>query len=164
MMAELEVSKDRVIACSNTTMLIVSYILPIALSNFIQASWAERYILTLKRRLYMMLRSELSKNWIHYLPIVTNSLNNSPLESLGFLKPSDIRTEADSVKVDEALRKNGISPKESLPTFQEQNENQKNYEQNKKNLQTGMYCYLSFDEKLFDKSFDIAVRLNISYC
>ena len=111
-----------------------------------------------------MLRSELSKNWIHYLPIVTNSLNNSPLESLGFLKPSDIRTEADSVKVDEALRKNGISPKESLPTFQEQNENQKNYEQNKKNLQTGMYCYLSFDEKLFDKSFDIAVRLNISYC
>ena len=79
-------------------MLIVSYILPIALSNFIQASWAERYILTLKRRLYMMLRSELSKNWIHYLPIVTNSLNNSPLESLGFLKPSDIRTEADSVK------------------------------------------------------------------
>ena len=46
----------------------------------------------------MMLRSELSKNWIHYLPIVTNSLNNSPLESLGFLKPSDIRTEADSVK------------------------------------------------------------------
>ena len=99
-------------------MLIVSYILPIALSNFIQASWAERYILTLKRRLYMMLRSELSKNWIHYLPIVTNSLNNSPLESLGFLKPSDIRTEADSVKVDEALRKNGISPKESLPTFQ----------------------------------------------
>ena len=71
-------------------------------SAFIKASWAERYILTLKRRLYMMLRSELSKDWIHYLPIVTNSLNNSPLESLGFLKPSDIRTEADSIKVDQA--------------------------------------------------------------
>ena len=133
-------------------------------SAFIKASWAERYILTLKRRLYMMLRSELSKDWIHYLPIVTNSLNNSPLESLGFLKPSDIRTEADSIKVDQALALNEITPKETLPTFEEQNENQKNYEKNKKNLLPGTFCYLDFNEKLFDKSFDVALRLNISGC
>ena len=111
-----------------------------------------------------MLRSELSKDWIHYLPIVTNSLNNSPLESLGFLKPSDIRTEADSIKVDQALALNEITRKETLPTFEEQNENQKNYEKNKKNLLPGTFCYLDFNEKLFDKSFDVAVRLNISGC
>ena len=105
-----------------------------------------------------MLRSELSRDWIHYLPIVTNSLNNSPIESLGFLKPNDIRTEADSARVDQALQLNGIPSKETLPTFQEQNENQEKYAKSKKNLQPGMFCYLTFDEKLFDKSFDVAVR------
>ena len=105
-----------------------------------------------------MLRSELSRDWIHYLPIVTNSLNNSPIESLGFLKPNDIRTEADSAKVDQALQLNGIPSKETLPTFQEQNENQEKYAKSKKNLQPGMFCYLTIDEKLFDKSFDVAVR------
>ena len=43
----------------------------------------------------MILRSKLSKDWPHYLPIVTNSLNNTPLKKIGFLKPCDIQSEAD---------------------------------------------------------------------
>ena len=124
------------------------------------ASWAERYILIVKRTLYMTLRSELSKNWPYYLPIITKSLNDTPVESLGFLKPSDIKSELDTVKVDEALKLHGLK-KRILPTFQEQNENQRTYEENRKNILPDSYCYLTFDEKLFDKSFDVSVKLNI---
>ena len=124
------------------------------------ASWAERYILIVKRTLYMTLRSELSKDWPHYLPIITKSLNDTPVESLGFLKPSDIKSELDTVKVDEALKLHGLQ-KRKLPTFQEQNENQQRYEQNPKNILPNSYCYLTFDEKLFDKSFHVSVKLNI---
>ena len=125
-----------------------------------KASWAERYILIVKRALYMTLRSELSKNWPHYLPIITKSLNDGPVASLGFLKPSDIKSEADSAKVDEALKSHHLT-KRVLPTFQEQNENQQRYEANKKNILPNSYCYLNFDEKLFDKSFHVSVSQNI---
>ena len=108
----------------------------------------------------MTLWSELSKNWPHYLPIITKSLNDTPVESLGFLKPSDIKSELDSVKVDEALKLHGLN-KRNLPTFQEQNENQQRYEENPKNILPDSYCYLTFDEKLFDKSFNVSVKLNI---
>ena len=104
----------------------------------------------------MTLRSELSKNWPYYLPIITKSLNDMPVESLGFLKPSDIKSEADSVKVDEALKSHNLT-KRLLPSFQEQNENQRHYEENKKNILPNSYCYLNFDEKLFDKSFNVSV-------
>ena len=84
--------------------------------------------------LYMVLRSELSKDWIHYLPIVTKSINNTPLKKLGYLRPIDIQTEADSVKVENALKTHGLE-KVTLPTYQEQNKNQAKYEANKKNIQ-----------------------------
>ena len=108
----------------------------------------------------MALRSELSKNWPYYLPIITKSLNDLPVESLGFLKPSDIKSEADSAKVDEALKLHNLT-KKVLPTFEEQNENQRRYEANKKNILPNSYCYLTFEEKLFDKSFNVSVKLNI---
>ena len=72
----------------------------------------------------MLLRSKLSRDWIHYLPFVTDALNNTPLKKIGFLKPLDIQSEADTIKVESALRSHGLKPLE-LPTFQEQNENQK---------------------------------------
>lgn len=110
----------------------------------------------------MILRAKLSKDWIHYLPIVTESFNNTPLKKLGYLKPSDIQSEADTIKVESALRSHGLKPLE-LPTFQEQNENQKKYEAQKKNIQVNTFCYLDFGENLFDKAFDVSVCEN-KYC
>ena len=106
--------------------------------------------------MYIALRSELSKDWIHYLPIVTESLNNTPLKKIGFLKPSDIQSEADTIKVENALRRHSLKPLE-LPTFQEQNKNQQKYEARSKNIQVNSYCYLDFGENIFEKSFDVSV-------
>ena len=130
--------------------------------HLFQASYAEHYILLLKRKLYMILRSKLSKDWIHYLPIVTEAFNNTPLKKLGFLKPSDIQSEADTIKVENALKSHGLKPIE-LPTFQEQNKNQQTYEAKAKNIQVNTYCYLDFGENVFDKAYDVSVGLNI-YC
>ena len=110
----------------------------------------------------MLLRSKLSRDWIHYLPFVTDALNNTPLKKIGFLKPLDIQSEADTIKVESALRSHGLKPLE-LPTFQEQNVNQKKYEAQKKNIQVNTFCYLDFGENLFDKSFHVSVCEN-KYC
>lgn len=40
-----------------------------------KASFAEASIALIKRKLYMMLRAELSRDWPHYLEITTASLN-----------------------------------------------------------------------------------------
>ena len=104
----------------------------------------------------MVLRSKLSKDWPNYLPLVTESLNNTPLKKIGFLRPIDIQSEADTIKVENALRSHGLKPLE-LPTFQEQNENQKNYEAQTNNIQVNTFCYLDFQENIFDKAFDVSV-------
>lgn len=104
----------------------------------------------------MLLRSQLSQDWPRYLPIVTESLNNSPLKKLGYLKPNDISTEADTVLVQKARQVHNIEVPQ-LPTFEEQNKNQAIYEANKKNLQVNDFIYLSFPETAFDKSYDTSV-------
>ena len=104
----------------------------------------------------MILRSKLSKDWPHYLPIVTNSFNNTPLKKIGFLKPCDIQREADNIKVENALKSHGLKPL-ALPTFQEQNKNQEKYEAKSKNIQVNTYCYLDFGENVFDKAYDVSV-------
>lgn len=104
----------------------------------------------------MTCRSELSKDWVKFLPIVTEAFNNTPLKKLGFLKPSDIQSETDSVRVNAALKEHGLK-QPVLPTFQEQNKNQAEYEANPKNIQVNTHCYLNFEEKLFDKAYDVSV-------
>lgn len=122
-----------------------------------KASAVEHFIGILKKRIYMRLRGTLSKDWVSALRQVTAQMNNTPLKHLGWLKPSEINSVADSVKVFEAKRKHGI-PILHEPSFEVQIKNQQKYEQNAKNLlQKGSYCYLDFDEKLFDKSYDVSV-------
>jgi len=104
-----------------------------------------------------MLRSGLSKDWIKYLPNVVNSYNSTPLKKLGFLKPNDINTEFDSVLVDAKKQQQNISSFQE-PTITDQIKNQKTYEKNPNKLQVEDYVYLNFNEKLFDKSFDVQVR------
>ena len=103
----------------------------------------------------MLLRGTLNQDWVKVLPKVTNSLNNTPLKKLGWLTPNSINSEIDSVRVKKAKKSfNIISYSE--PDFETQQQNQKTYEQSKA-LQVNSFVYLDFDEKLFDKSFDVSV-------
>jgi hypothetical protein len=121
-----------------------------------KANFAEHSILLVKRKLYMLLRGILSHDWVNYLSQVTQSLNNTPTQHLGWLKPNSITAESDSVKVQKAQEANHVKVYIE-PNFDIQRQNQQNYENNKNTLQVNDYVYLNFEEKLFDKSFDVAV-------
>ena len=45
------------------------------------------------------------------------------------------------------------------PDYKTQQENQIKFQSSKSELQKGNFCYVDFDEKLFDKSFDVVVSL-----
>ena len=122
-----------------------------------KANFAENSILLVKRKLYMQLRGTLSQNWIKNLSIVVSSLNNTPLKKLGWLKPNDIHSEVDSVIVSNAKKNQNIKSYVE-PNYKIQRENQKNYEKTP-SLQVNDYVYLDFDEKLFDKSFNVSVKM-----
>ena len=77
---------------------------------------------------------------------------------LGYLTPASINSEIDSVKVSEARKALKI-PIYSEPTYKEQQQNQENYIKSEKDLSIGTYVYRDFNEKLFDKSFDVSVSL-----
>ena len=122
-----------------------------------KANFAEHSILLVKRRLYMLLRGTLDQNWSKALPKVVKSLNDTPIPKLGGVKPSSITSEIDSVKVSKAQKEHKIL-KYSEPNFETQRENQKAYENNGK-FKVNDYVYLDFDEKLFDKSFNVSVSI-----
>ncbi len=75
-----------------------------------------------KRRLYRACRTHLTTDWPKYLQNIVTGLNNSPNSAIGFLKPSDIKSNLDDPKIDLAI---GIPHDVS---FQEQEQNQKEYE------------------------------------
>ena len=120
-----------------------------------KANFAENSISIIKRKLYMQLRGTLSQDWITALPKVVESFNNSPVRKLGGLTPNSINSEEDSVKVDN-LRKLKNIQTYSEPTYDKQRENQENYEKSP-SFQINDFVYLDFDEKLFDKSFNVSV-------
>ena len=119
---------------------------------------AEHYIYIIKRRLYMLLRGTLSKNWVARVQQICEEYNNTPQKRLGWLKPSDITTFVDSVRVTEAKKAHNI-PILTEPSFKEQKTNQENYIKELKNkFQEGSYVLLDFKETpVFDKSFDSSV-------
>ncbi len=121
-----------------------------------KANYAENGILIIKRRLYKLMRGTLSQDWVKYLPQVVNDYNNTPIQKLGWLKPSSIHSEKDSVNVAQAKTEYNIKTR-TEPTFHDQLKNQEYYEKSKQNLQVNDFVYLDFDEKLFDKSFNVSV-------
>jgi len=121
-----------------------------------KASFAERYIYIVKRKLYMLLRSQLSENWVKFIKVVVEGFNNTPIKKLGYLKPNEIKSERDSVQID---INNSSKASSYLPSFTIQQTNQKLYEDNKNLLQPGDFCYKFYDEKLFDKKYNISVRM-----
>jgi hypothetical protein len=107
----------------------------------------------------MLMRGTLSQNWVSEIQNVVKSYNSTPIQKLGWIEPRSIHSEIDSVRVEEAQKKNNLNIYRE-PNFEQQIQNQKNYESNLKNLQVGQYVYLDFDEKVFSKSFDVQVYLS----
>ena len=122
---------------------------------------AEFSIFQVKKVLYRYMRSSLSHNWVAAIPKVVHSLNATPLKKLGYLTPASITSEESSVFVDEALKKNHLDiPKE--PTFTEQLENQKTYDEKSqtsaKLLKKHDYVFVDLKSSgAFDKGYDILV-------
>jgi len=123
-----------------------------------KSAYAERYIFLVKRKLYMLLRAKLSENWVKYIQNVANNLNNLPIKKLGFLRPNDIVNEASSVEVSNEKEKHNI-PTFRQPTFEKQRENEVNDAKSEKTFKVGDFVYKQFDVKMFDKKYNIAVRL-----
>jgi len=118
-----------------------------------KASVAEYAILRVKRKLYMLLRSELSHNWVEYISVVVTGLNATPLKKLGGLTPNSIHNEASTVFVEKA-KKNANGHRLPQPTYKDKEKNQQNYSGD---LKVGDFVYLDFKENVFDKSFDVSV-------
>ena len=122
-----------------------------------KASISEWAIFIIKKKLYMLLRGILSQDWVDYLPKVIMQFNHTPQTKLGGIAPEEILSVADSAKVFDA-RKIANTNVFHEPNFKQQIENQKNYESNFSNLQVGDFVFLTLEEKLFDKSFDVQVK------
>ena len=112
-----------------------------------KASFAENAILIVKRKLFRVLRKLLTQNWPKYLPIVVRSINNTPNQAIGGLRPNMIKSREDTPLVDSTI---GFHP--DTP-FDVQLENQKKYELNPTKLQKGSYVYVNFPRRPFSKGF-----------
>lgn len=121
-----------------------------------KANFAEYAILQVKRRLYTMLRGTLSDDWPSYLPIIQSDFNKTPMKRLGFFAPKDINDIVDTYLVEQEKKRLNLT-EDQIPTFQEQNRNQKNYDKNTHNLNVGDYVYLNVKKETFTKSFDVQV-------
>ena len=105
----------------------------------------------------MLLRGILSQDWVNYLPKVVQQFNHTPQTKLGGIPPEEILSLEDSAKVFDARKNKNITVFHE-PNFKQQIENQKKYENNSLNLQVGDFVFLTLEEKLFDKSFDVQVK------
>lgn len=121
-----------------------------------KAAIAEHYIFLVKKRLFMLLRGTLSQDWPKYLYKVVSDMNNTPIEKLGFQTPNSVTSIYDSVIIRSAQKIHNIEH-QTEPNLKQQAENEQNFLQQKNALKIGSFCYLDFDEKLFDKSFDVSV-------
>jgi hypothetical protein len=125
-----------------------------------KANFAENGILIIKRKLYMMLRAQLSHDWVANVKIAVDSYNETPLKKLGWIKPSAITSKFDSLKVQDAQKAHNMNVYKE-PNFKEQLKKLKQLQANK--IKIGDFVYLTFDEKLFDKSYDVQVICGFSF-
>jgi hypothetical protein len=104
----------------------------------------------------MLLRANLTENWVKHLSEVVQSYNHTPIKKLGWLAPENINSVYDSFIVTNAQKKNNILVYKE-PSLQEQLQNESNLKL--EDIKEGDYVYLSSNEKLFDKSYDVKVRI-----
>ena len=117
-----------------------------------KANFAEHAIYLIKKRLYMIMRSEISTDWPTFMPSVVEALNEKPQKKLGNFSPSEINNELDDAKVHEAQKRKHIEVYEE-PDWKQQDKNQDNYLKSNSPLQIGQYVYLDKKIEVFDKSF-----------
>lgn len=122
-----------------------------------KANYSEFGIYLVKKRLFMLLRSKLSNFWSKYLQDIVVALNQRPLKRLGYLKPADITSPLDTVKVQEARKEHNIQVYEQ-PDWKTQVENQAKYESSSNPFQKGTFVYADEPEMVFKKSFHVQVR------
>ena len=122
-----------------------------------KASWAEHAIYLIKRKMYQMMRAEISDNWLNYLPYAVNALNQRHLRALGFMSPSDIKSELDDALVRKAQEENNVAVYHQ-PNYKEQNQNQEDYKNSTNPFQVGQHVYLDNKEQVFNKSFFSQVK------
>lgn len=123
-----------------------------------KAAMAEHAIYLVKRKLYLIMRSERSQNWVKYLPYAVSLLNKRPLKRNGRLPPGEVNSFFDDIKVREAREKNNIQIPEEL-NYHEQNKQQSNYEKSKGNFQVNDFVYLDYKEDTFAKSFNLKISI-----
>ena len=104
----------------------------------------------------MLLRGILNQNWVNFLPQIVKDYNHTPIKKLGNIAPESIKSEIDSVRVQEAQKKAQINVYKE-PNYRIQLENQKQHESDPLKLQIDDYVYLSSNEELFSKSYDVKV-------
>ncbi len=106
-----------------------------------------------------MMRSKVSDDWVHFLPLVVNALNNKPIKALGYRSPSEINSEWDDFKVRQSQKDEKIKVYHE-PEWKAQNKNQENYLKNQnKHLQPGAFVYVDKKIGVFNKSFFAQVSL-----
>jgi hypothetical protein len=122
-----------------------------------KANFSEFGVYLVKKRLWMLMRSKLTSNWPKYLQAIVDALNQRPLKRIGYLKPADINSDLDDIKVQQALSDHKIEPYRQ-PDWRTQEKNQTDYENSTKNvLQVGTYVYADQKQQVFNKSFYIQV-------
>ena len=123
-----------------------------------KASFSEHIIYLIKRRLYMMMRSEVSTDWPQFLPLVVDSLNKKHIKQLGNISPSEINSDLDDVKIRDAQKLNNVSVYQE-PSWKQQNMNQENFSSSGNAFQVGQHVYMDKKTEVFDKSFFAQVIL-----
>jgi len=118
-----------------------------------KANFSEHYMFLIKKKLYMMMRSEISDDWPKFLPYVVDALNHKPIKALGFKSPSEINSEWDDVKIRESQKEKKIQVYHE-PDWKTQNKNQEKYLSSSKNkFQPGTFVYIDKKTEVFNKSF-----------
>jgi hypothetical protein len=121
-----------------------------------KANFAEHAILQVKKRLYKMLRGTLSKNWPEYLSIIQKDFNKTPNKKLGMYVPDKINDVIDTYIVLQNQNKSNL--KNEIPSLEEQQKNEEEYNKNNENLKVKDYVYLNLKADAFSKSFDVQVK------
>jgi len=121
-----------------------------------KANFAEHAILQVKKRLYKMLRGTLSKNWPEYLSTIEKDFNKTPIKKLGMFSPNKINDVIDPYLVLEAQNQSKL--RNEIPSLEQQQKNEEEYNKNNANLKVKDYVYLNLKADAFSKSFDVQVK------
>ena len=127
-----------------------------------KASAAEHCIFLVKRKLYLILQSEQTKNWPKYLKTVAKHLNETPVPKLGDVRPIDINSFLDDYKIREAQKEHFVTPV-TAPTFKERRQNEKKYNSAVNVLKLGDLVYLDQKETAFTKQYNKKVSNTFFY-